>query len=301
MPDDSTAPGTAGELGGGSESGRRFDFPESPLVAPATETERWLFGLTRFGMKPGLDTIRALAAAFGDPQRGLRFIHVAGTNGKGSVCHLLERQLRAAGYSTGLFTSPHLLHVGERLRVDGVPLDDAGVGALAERVRSAVVEREATFFETMTLMGLLHFAAAGVDWVLWETGLGGRLDSTRVAEAEAALVTSISLDHSRYLGSDLAGIAREKLAIGLPGRPLYSAITAPRCGAGLAARWGGAGGRGRGGASLGGLEKRGDPGRRGARRALSAAGAARGAGGERGLGAAGLGGSGCAARRAAAA
>ncbi len=239
MPDDPTASGTAGEPGGGSESGRagdshggpeagrRFDFPESPLVAPATETERWLFGLTRFGMKPGLDTIRALAAAFGDPQRGLRFIHVAGTNGKGSVCHLLERQLRAAGFRTGLFTSPHLLHVGERLRVNGVALDDAGVGALAERVRPAVVEREATFFEAMTLMGLLHFEAAGVDWVLWETGLGGRLDSTRVAEAEAALVTSISLDHSRYLGSDLAGIAREKLAIGLPGRPLYSAITSP--------------------------------------------------------------------------
>lgn len=223
MPD---APGgSAGSSGG--ESGRRFDFPESPLTAPATESERWLFGLTRFGMKPGLDTIRALAAAFGDPQRGLRFIHVAGTNGKGSVCHLLERQLRAAGYRTGLFTSPHLLHVGERLRIDGVPLDDAGVGALVERVAPAVSEREATFFETITLMSLLHFAERGVDWVVWETGLGGRLDSTRVAAAEAAVVTGISLDHSRYLGSDLAGIAREKLAIGIAGRPLYSAIVAP--------------------------------------------------------------------------
>jgi len=237
MADEPAAPGAAGKPGaepdragehhGGAEPSRRFDFPESPLTAPATESERWLFGLTRFGMKPGLDTIRALATEFGEPQRGLRFIHVAGTNGKGSVCHLLERQLRAAGFRTGLFTSPHLLHVGERLRVNGAPLDDAGVGALVERVRPAVQAREATFFETITLMGLLHFEAAGVDWVLWETGLGGRLDSTRVAEAEAALVTSISLDHSRYLGSDLAGIAREKLAIGLPGRPLYSAITSP--------------------------------------------------------------------------
>ncbi|MBM4118978.1 bifunctional folylpolyglutamate synthase/dihydrofolate synthase [bacterium] len=213
--------------GGGVEPSRRFDFPETPLTAPTTETERFLYSLTRFGMKPGLENIRALAARFGDPQRALRFLHVAGTNGKGSVCHLLERQLRAAGYSTGLFTSPHLLHVGERLRVDGVALGDAGVGALVERVAPAVAEREATFFETITLMGLLHFAERGVDWVLWETGLGGRLDSTRVADAEAALVTGISLDHSRYLGSDLAGIAREKLAIGIAGRPLYSAITSP--------------------------------------------------------------------------
>lgn len=230
MPDEPG--GGGGEAGGGAgssggEPGRRFDFPESPLTAPTTETERFLYSLTRFGMKPGLENIRALAARFGDPQRGLRFLHVAGTNGKGSVCHLLERQLRAAGYRTGLFTSPHLLHVGERLRVDGVPLDDAGVGALVERVAPAVSECEATFFETITLMGLLHFAERGVDWVVWETGLGGRLDSTRVAAAEAALVTGISLDHSRYLGSDLAGIAREKLAIGIAGRPLYSAITSP--------------------------------------------------------------------------
>ncbi len=171
------------------QPGRRFDFPESPLTPPSTETERWLYSLTRFGMKPGLANIQALAARFGDPQRSLRFLHVAGTNGKGSVCLMLERQLRAAGYSTGLFTSPHLLHVGERLRVDGVALDDAGVGALVERVAPAVSEREATFFEAITLMGLLHFAERGVDWVLWETGLGGRLDSTRIAAAEAALVT----------------------------------------------------------------------------------------------------------------
>lgn len=211
-----------------ADRSRRFDFPESPLKAPATETERWLYRLTRFGMKPGLRNIEALVERFGRPDRGLRFLHVAGTNGKGSVCHILERQLRAAGFRTGLFTSPHLLHVGERLRVAGRPLADAAVAGLVERVAPAVSELEATFFETLTLMALLHFAEADVDWVLWETGLGGRLDSTRVVDAEASLLTSVSLDHTRYLGDSLESIARDKLAIGRPGKPLYSALADTR-------------------------------------------------------------------------
>ena len=144
----------------------RFDFPESPTLAPATDTERWLYGLTRFGMKPGLRNIEALVTRFGHPERGLRFLHVAGTNGKGSVCHLLECQLRAAGFRTGLFTSPHLVHVGERLRVDGAPLGDDGIATLGEQVAPAVTELAATFFETLTLMALLHFAEREVDWVL---------------------------------------------------------------------------------------------------------------------------------------
>ncbi|MBN2170367.1 MAG: hypothetical protein JW819_03480 [Candidatus Krumholzibacteriota bacterium] len=207
--------------------GRRFPFPESPLLPPETETERFLYSLTRFGMKPGLANIEALAARFGHPERRLRFLHVAGSNGKGSVCCYLESLLRAAGYRTGLFTSPHVLHVGERLRVDGRSLDDAGVAVLTERVADAVREREATFFETLTLMALLHFEAAGVDWVLWETGLGGRLDSTRVAPAEASVLTTISREHTRYLGTTLAEIAREKLAIGRPGRPFHVGLRDP--------------------------------------------------------------------------
>jgi len=206
------------------DASSRFDFPETPLIAPATETERWLYGLTRFGMKPGLRNIEALVQRFGRPDRGLRFLHVAGTNGKGSVCHILERQLRAAGFRTGLFTSPHLLHVGERLRVDGSPLSAADVAALVERVASAVSDQEATFFETLTLMALLHFAEREVDWVLWETGLGGRLDCTRVVDAEASLLTGVSLDHTKYLGDSIEAIARDKLGIGRAGRPFYSAL-----------------------------------------------------------------------------
>ena len=203
---------------------RRFDFDESPITAPITDTERWLYGLTRFGMKPGLRNIESLVERFGRPDRALRFLHVAGTNGKGSVCHMLDAQLRAAGFRTGLFTSPHLLHVGERLRVNGEPLGDAAVAALVERVAPAVSELEATFFETLTLMALIHFAESGVDWVLWETGLGGRLDCTNVVEADASLLTSVSLDHTKYLGDTVEAIARDKLGIGKPGRPLYSAL-----------------------------------------------------------------------------
>ncbi len=203
----------------------RFDFPETPLIAPATDTERWLYALSRFGMKLGLRNIEDLVERFGRPDRALKFLHVAGTNGKGSVCHMLERQLRAAGFRTGLFTSPHLLQVGERLRVDGRPLDDAGVAALVEQVAPTVNELEATFFETLTLMALLHFAASKVDWVLWETGLGGRLDCTRVVDAEASLLTGVSLDHTKYLGDTLEAIARDKLGIGRSGRPFYSALS----------------------------------------------------------------------------
>lgn len=202
----------------------RFDFPESPTLAPATDTERWLYGLTRFGMKPGLRNIEALVTRFGHPERGLRFLHVAGTNGKGSVCHLLECQLRAAGFRTGLFTSPHLVHVGERLRVDGAPLGDDGIATLGEQVAPAVTELAATFFETLTLMALLHFAEREVDWVLWETGLGGRLDCTRVVDADASVLTGVSLDHTKYLGATVQEIARDKLGIGRRGRPLYSAL-----------------------------------------------------------------------------
>jgi len=199
-------------------------FPESPLLPPETAAERWLYGLTRFGMKPGLANIRELVARFDHPERSLRFLHVAGTNGKGSTCHFLDSLLRAAGHRTGLFTSPHLLHVGERLRVAGRPLGEARLGELLALVEGPVTELQATFFETMTLLALLHFREEGVGWVLWETGLGGRLDCTRVVEAEAALLTSIARDHTRYLGDTLEEIAREKLAIGVPGRPFYCAL-----------------------------------------------------------------------------
>ncbi|MCP4547876.1 MAG: hypothetical protein GY835_15545 [bacterium] len=204
--------------------GAFIHFPESPLLPPETATEIFLYGLTRFGMKPGLRNMNELLERFGHPERDLRFLHVAGTNGKGSTCLFLDRLLRDAGHSTGLFTSPHILHVGERLRVSGVSLTDDELDPLVRKIESAVSELEATFFETLTLMALLHFRERNVDWVLWETGLGGRLDCTRVVDPTATLLTSIALDHTRYLGDTLEAIALEKLAIGKPGVPFHCAL-----------------------------------------------------------------------------
>ena len=202
-------------------SGAALPYEESPLLPPLSDAERWLYSLSRFGMKPGLHNIHALLDRFEHPERDLRFLHVAGSNGKGSVCMMLDALLRSSGRATGLFTSPHLLHVGERMRLSGRPCPEDRFAELLSSVEGAVSDLQATFFETMTLLSLLHFREAGVDWVLWETGLGGRLDCTNAVESEAAALCSLSLEHTRYLGASLEEIAREKLAIGRPGRPLF--------------------------------------------------------------------------------
>ncbi len=204
------------------ENTRHFDFPEAPLIPPETEAEKWLYGLGRFGMKLGLANIRELARRFGDPQGKLRFLHVAGTNGKGSVCFYLESLLRASEHSVGVFASPHLVHVGERVRVDGEFLSHGDLARYVERVRADVEELQATFFEAMTLIALLRFAEAGVEVVAWETGLGGRYDSTRVADPAATCITRVGLDHTKYLGSTLEEIAADKMGIARPGLPLYT-------------------------------------------------------------------------------
>lgn len=204
------------------DSPRHFDFPEAPLIPPETEAESWLYGLSRFGMKLGLANIIELARRFGNPQHKLRFLHVAGTNGKGSVCFYLESLLKASGHSVGVFASPHLIHVGERIRVKGELLSHDELANYVHRVRADVEELCATFFETMTLIALLRFADAGVDFVAWETGLGGRYDSTRVAYPAASAITRVGLDHTKYLGTTLEEIAADKMGIGKPGVPLYT-------------------------------------------------------------------------------
>ncbi len=204
------------------DSPRHFDFPEAPLIPPETEAETWLYGLSRFGMKLGLANIIELARRFGNPQDKLRFLHVAGTNGKGSVCFYLESLLKASGRSVGVFASPHLIHVGERIRVNGELLSHDELANYVHRVRADVEELNATFFEAMTLIALLRFAEAGVDYVAWETGLGGRYDSTRVADPVASAITRVGLDHTKYLGTTLEEIAADKMGIGKPGVPLYT-------------------------------------------------------------------------------
>jgi dihydrofolate synthase / folylpolyglutamate synthase len=158
-------------------------------------------------------------AELGDPHRALRVLHVAGTNGKGSVCAMLEAALRARGLRVGKYTSPHLVDFRERFVVDGKPLDDADIAAWLERWTPAVERHGATFFEATTAMGFQLFLDAGVDVAVIETGLGGRLDATNVVQPMVAGVTGIGIDHTEWLGTTRESIAPEKAGIYKAGVP----------------------------------------------------------------------------------
>jgi dihydrofolate synthase/folylpolyglutamate synthase len=175
----------------------------------------YLGRVRRFGMKLGLETMHELARALGSPQDRLRFIHIAGTNGKGSTAAFCESCLRAAGFRVGLYTSPHLVSVRERIQINRVPITEADFGLGMEIVEKAGAqsEQEPTFFELMTALALWYFAREKVDWVVWETGLGGRLDATNIVKPAVCIITNIGLDHQQYLGQTLAEIAAEKAGI----------------------------------------------------------------------------------------
>ncbi len=165
----------------------------------------------------GRERIRALLAGLGRPERDYPAIHVAGTNGKGSVAATAEALLRAAGHRTGLYTSPHVLEFIDRIAIDGRTAEIELLEATAAEVLPLAESVEATFFEAVTALALAAFSRSGVDAAVVEVGLGGRLDATNVLDAGVAVITSIDLDHAAYLGSDLAGIAREKAGIIAPG------------------------------------------------------------------------------------
>lgn len=187
------------------------------------EALAFLHSLKQFGFQPGLETTRRLAAAVGNPQERLRFIHVAGTNGKGSTCAMLESVYRAAGLKTGLYTSPHLVRFGERIQVDRRPLPEAELARLVMTLRSRMSDGlEVTFFEFTTVVALMWFAEQPVDVVVWETGLGGRLDSTNIVTPLASLITNIGMDHMHVLGGTLGEIAAEKAGIIKPGVPVLT-------------------------------------------------------------------------------
>ncbi len=190
----------------------------------------------RLGMKLGLEKMEALAAALGHPQGRLRFLHIAGTNGKGSTAAFcdaaLRRRGRVTGERTGLFTSPHLATVRERIRIDGAAISrDDFASSLTEVMEAArqlpETLGEPTFFELLTALALLHFAKNQVAWVVWETGLGGRLDSTNLVTPAVSILTNIAADHQEFLGPDLASITREKAGIIKPGIPAVTAVTVP--------------------------------------------------------------------------
>ena len=177
--------------------------------------------------KLGLERIGTVLAALGRPQDRLRFVHVAGTNGKGSTCAMIESALRAAGQRTGLFTSPHLAEPTERIRVDGAPVSAGRFAAAFDRVHAAVeallaqgaIDLHTTYFETVTAMALVVFAEEGVDRVVLEVGLGGRLDATNVVTPELCVITPVDFDHEAFLGKSLEAIAAEKAGILKPGVP----------------------------------------------------------------------------------
>ena len=172
------------------------------------------------GRKPGLSRTLALLERVGNPHLALNYVHITGTNGKGSTAAMTASVLTAAGLRTGLFTSPHLWRFHERFQVDGVPIPDEALGRIAERVLEAGkgMQDPATEFELMTAVGLLYFLEARCDIVVLEVGLGGRLDSTNVIPApEAAVITNIGLEHTAELGNTRALIAYEKAGILKPG------------------------------------------------------------------------------------
>lgn len=186
-----------------------------------------LFGRKAEGSRFGIDRMRLLAAALGHPERAVPCLHVAGTNGKGSVSAMLDAILRAAGWRTGLYTSPHLVHLGERVQVDRHPLTedeiiayDAELEQVAARLGAADSGDTPAFFELMTAMAFLQFSRKACDVSVIEVGLGGRLDATSVVTPEVAVITSIAMDHCEILGDSLGQIAAEKAGIIKPGRPL---------------------------------------------------------------------------------
>ncbi len=187
---------------------------------------RRLYLRTTHGIRPGLDRIAAILGRLEHPERVCSCIHVAGTNGKGSVCAMIESILRAAGIRTGLYTSPHLVRFHERIRVAGAPIDDHDLAACIDVVEEAAAAvggagaGEATFFEMGTAVAFEHFRRSGVQVAVIETGLGGRWDATNVVVPAVSVITEIDLDHCEYLGRTVAEVAAEKAGIIKRGRPV---------------------------------------------------------------------------------
>ena len=195
----------------------------------------YLFSLEQFGIKFGLASIRALLARLGNPDHAFRSIHIAGTNGKGSVTAMVDSVLRRAGHRSARYTSPHLIDLSERFVVDGRAVAAAEMARAAEDVRQAIegaiadgtLSAKPTFFEATTAMAFDMFRRAGVEFAVIEVGLGGRLDSTNVIDPIVTAITSIDFDHQQYLGNTLADIAGEKAGIIKPGVPVVVGDVAP--------------------------------------------------------------------------
>ena len=198
----------------------------------------WLYGLQRFGIKLGLDNIHRLIQELGLELPGACVVHVAGTNGKGSVCAMIDSISRAAGHRTGLFTSPHLVTFRERIRVNGELITPEAVAAGLSELRESVANWQTppTFFEIVTALALKHFKNEHCSVVVLETGLGGRLDATNAVPSHVSVITPIGLDHQQWLGNSLGEIAGEKAGIIHTRVPVISAAQMPEAGSVIARR-----------------------------------------------------------------
>ena len=200
----------------------------------AVQRLEWL-GHEGRSLKWDLNNVRAVLERLGHPERRFASVHIAGTNGKGSVAAMVESILRTAGYRTGLYTSPHLECINERIAVGGAPVSDAEFAAAFTAVAGAIepllaentLPNHPSFFETLTAMAFWHFAQAGVEVAVLEVGMGGRLDATNVVTPEVAVITSVDFDHERYLGHSIEQIAAEKAGIIKPGVPAVNAAENP--------------------------------------------------------------------------
>lgn len=186
-------------------------FPKMETPQKYKETLEAMFGLRRFGIKLGLSTIRNILTGIGNPQKNISCIHIAGTNGKGSIASTLSTILYTSGYSVGLYTSPHLVRFNERICINNRPISNDRVVEAYLAVKNAHQgSREPTFFEFSTAMAFWEFGARKVDWAIIETGMGGRLDATNVVIPKLSIISNIALEHKEYLGNTIAEIAGEK-------------------------------------------------------------------------------------------
>jgi len=183
-----------------------------------------LFGRTSHGIKFGLERMVAAAAELGNPQTAYHSIHIAGTNGKGSTSAFIDSVVRENGFKTGLFTSPHIVNFEERFIINGKPIRSPRWMEVYRDLAPIIEKRGLTFFEAVTLIAYELFKREKVEWGVFETGMGGRLDSTNIITPEAAAITTIAMDHMNYLGNDLITIAGEKLGIVKHGVPLVMAL-----------------------------------------------------------------------------
>ena len=185
------------------------------------DAEQYISGLNMFGIRLGLERVKELAGLAGNPENDLKFIHLAGTNGKGSTGAMLECALRNLGYKTGFYTSPHLIDIKERFRVNGRMISEEIFERETANLAALAGDNSFSYFEFVTVLALKNFQSEKCDFVIWETGMGGRLDATNIVTPECCVVTNIALDHQEHLGETTAKIAAEKAGIFKSGVPVF--------------------------------------------------------------------------------